>query len=156
MGSTERDILDRIVTDLTAINGSGSYDYDFSGGDQVMIGMKAQPNRLPSAHIFPLRLSTSQSPGRTPLRRYDREFRVQIDVYVPATGDEPGNAIKAALDAQDDVMLALELDRSLGSTGVHDIEIEASAYDGAELDLGPGLGVSTLLLTVRYSETGGS
>ena len=155
MGSTERDIRDRSVTDLSAINGSGGYDYDFSGADAVQIGMTVEPHRVPAAYIFPLLLSTTQSPGKTPLRRYDRELKVQIDVYVPTTGAETGNASKAALDAQDDIMLALEQDRSLGSTGVHDIEIEASAYDGAELDR-PGLGVATLLLTITYSETGGA
>lgn len=155
MGSTESDILDRIVTNLSGINGTGSYDYDLSGSDQVQIGMTAEPARVPAAYIFPITLNTSQTKGRTPLRRYDRTLKVQIDVYVPATGSAPGNAIKAALNAQDDVMLALELDRSLGSTGVHDIEIEASAYDGAELNR-PGLGVATLLLTVIYSETGGA
>ena len=155
MGSTERDIIDRIATDLAAIDGTGSYDFDFSGTDQVTIGMKAQPARVPAAYIFPLLVSTSQVAGRTVLRRYDREMKVQIDAYVPATGAEPGNAIKAALDAQDDIMLALEQDRSLGSTGVHDIEIEASAYDGAELDR-PGLGIVTLMLNITYSENAGS
>lgn len=155
MGSTESSILDRIVTNLSAIDGTGSYDYDFSATDAVQIGMTSEPNIVPAAYVFPMTLNTAQTPRRTPMNRYDRTFKIQIDVYVPATDSTPGLAIKAALNAQDDVMLALEADRSLGSTGVHDIEIEASAYDGAELNR-PGLGVATLLLTVIYSERGGA
>ena len=74
---------------------------------------------------------------------------------MPATSSAPGNAILAALDAQSDVMKALENDRELGSVGVHDIEVEASAYDGAELDR-PGIGVATLLVKVKYSERAGA
>jgi hypothetical protein len=59
------------------------------------------------------------------------------------------------MDVQSDVMKALESDRSLGSVGAHDVSIEASAYDGAELDL-PGIGVATLLVTVTYSERSGA
>jgi len=155
MGSRERDILDRIKVDIEAIDGSGSYDFNFSTADAVQIGMATEPVTVPAAYIFPLKVSTTQTAGRTPLRRYDREMTIQIDVYVPATDSTPGNALKAAFDGLDDIMLALENDRSLGSTGVHDIEVEASAFDGAEYNR-PGLGVSVCLLTVRYSEVGGS
>ena len=154
MGSTERSIIERVKTVLATIDGSG-YNYDFSGSDQVGIGMELEPIRVPGIYLHPLTVATAQTPGKTRLRNYDRNFTVQVDVWVPATSSAPGNAKLAALDAQSDVMKALENDRALGSVGVHDIEVEASAYDGAELDR-PGIGVATLLVKVKYSERAGA
>lgn len=156
MGSTERDIVTRVKAVLAGINGSsGGFNYDFSATDRVQIGQEQEPIRVPAVYLHPLTVSTSQTAGKTPLRSYGREFNMQLDVFVPATGAEPGNAILAALDAQSDVMKALENDRGLGSVGVHDLEIEASAYNGAEMDLS-GVGVATLGLKIIYAERAGS
>ena len=154
MGSTERDILTRIKADLVGITGS-DYNYDFSASDQVVIVQEQEPIRVPCIYINPITVGTRQTAGRTRLRNYDREFRVQVDAWVPTTSSAPGTTILAAMDVQSDVMKALESDRSLGSVGAHDVSIEASAYDGAELDL-PGIGVATLLVTVTYSERSGA
>ena len=154
MGSTERDILQRVKTDLAGITGD-SYNYDFSAADRVVLGSDQEPIRVPCAYVNPLNVTTNQTAGKTRLRNYDREFSLQIDVFVPSTSSEPGNAVLAALDAQSDVMKALENDRSLGSVGVRDLEVRASAYDGAELDL-PSIGVASLVVRVIYSERAGS
>jgi|21_taG_2_1085346.scaffolds.fasta_scaffold00229_15 hypothetical protein len=154
MSSTEQSILSRVKTDLVAIDGSGSYNYDFSGADQVSLALAIDPLRVPGVYISPLTTSTSQNAGRTPMNRYDREMVLQIDVFVPTTSSAPGTAILAALDAQSDIMRAIENDRSLGGL-VHDVAIDASAYDGAELDR-PRMGVSTLRLKINYSEIAGS
>jgi hypothetical protein len=154
MGSTERDILARVKANLVAIAGD-SYNYDFSSSDQVVLGTDMEPVRVPCIYMHPLNIATSQSAGRTRLNSYDRTFSLQLDAFVPATSAAPGNALLAALDAGSDIMKALENDRSLGSVGVHDIEISASAWDGQELDR-PGIGVCSLNVVIRYAERGGS
>ena len=153
MASKEQSILNRIKTDLSGIDGSGSYNYDFSAADRVTLAMAIEPLRVPGIYVAPLTTTTSQTAGRTPMNRYDREMVIQVDVFVPTTSSAPGTAILAALDAQSDVMRAMENDRRLNGL-VHDLEIDASAYDGAELDR-PRMGVSTLRLRVKYSEVAG-
>tara|TARA_R100001443_G_scaffold70458_2_gene78747 strand:+ start:59 stop:523 length:465 start_codon:yes stop_codon:yes gene_type:complete len=154
MGSTERDIVNRIKTNLAGITGD-SYNFDFSASDRVVIGAEAEPIRVPCIYIHPITVSTSQAAGRTRLQNYDREFTLQIDVFVPATSAAPGVGLLAALDAGSDIMKALEADRSLGSVGVRDIEVDASSWDGFELDR-PGIGISTLQVKVIYTERAGT
>lgn len=156
MGSTERSLLLRVQADLQAIDGTGSYNYDFTATDAVILGIE-QPGvapRAPGIYIFPMTTNTAQTRGRTPLNRFDRVMMVQVDVWVPRTSEAAGNAMLAALDAQSDVMRALENDRALNGLA-HDIEIDASAYDGIEVEL-PGYGVSTLRMTIMYSEVAGA
>jgi len=60
----------------------------------------------------------------------------------------------ATLDAQNDVMLALEADRTLAGA-IDDLEVNGTTYDGEAFD-SPGLGVAVLQLRMLYSETAGS
>ena len=79
---------------------------------------------------------------------------VQIEAWTAATSSAPGTALLDALDLQDDIMRALESDRSLGGN-VRDLEISASAFDGFELDR-PGLGLAVLVCSISYTETAGA
>ena len=154
MGSTEVNILNQVKSNLQGISG-GAYNYDFSATDRVIVGQDQEPVRVPCLYIHPISISTSQPAGRVNLKSYLREFRVQIDAFVPSTSSAPGTGLYAALNAGSDVMKALELDRSLGSVGVRDIEIEMSAWDGHELDR-PGIGICSMQLRIMYSEVGGT
>tara|TARA_Y100001973_G_scaffold64658_3_gene94507 strand:+ start:2783 stop:3250 length:468 start_codon:yes stop_codon:yes gene_type:complete len=153
--SKERNILNRIKTNLAAVDGSGSYTYDFSSSDSVQLGTEpvgAIP-RAPGIYIFPMNLQSSRVRGKTPLNSYTRVFNVQIDVWVPRTSEAASNAILAALDAQSDVMKALELDPTLGGE-CYDLELDAAAYDGEAVQV-PGFGVATLRVQVEYNEKRG-
>ena len=101
-----------------------------------------------------MNVSTAQTAGTTVLTRYDRTMTCQIEGWVAAENSTPGNAALEAVDLMDDIMRALEADRSLDSN-VRDIEISASSLDGQELDR-PGLGLCILQLIVRYTETAGA
>ena len=94
MGSTERNILNRIKSNLQGIDGSGSYNYNFSTADSVVIGSRhiGSAPRAPGIYINPLSIQSSRNAGRTLLRNYDRELTVQIDVFVPRT-EGPENAV---------------------------------------------------------------
>tara|TARA_R110002073_G_scaffold24725_1_gene83084 strand:- start:195 stop:656 length:462 start_codon:yes stop_codon:yes gene_type:complete len=149
----ERAILTRIKTQIGNVNGSGVYTADLSGSDRVVIGESFSPGRIPCAYIYPNGVNTAQTPGRTVLSRYDRTMSVQIEAWTAATSSAPGTALLDALDLQDDIMRALESDRSLGGN-VRDLEISASSFDGHELDR-PGLGFTVLLCSISYTETAG-
>ena len=127
--SKERTILAAVQTQIKNANGSGSYTFNLS---------------VPPA----------QTPGTTVLTRYDRTMNIQIEGWVAAENSTPGNAALEAVDLMDDIMRALEADRSLDGN-VRDIEISASSLDGQELDR-PGLGLCILQLVVRYTETAGA
>ena len=149
----ERAILTRIKTQIGNVNGSGVYTADLSGSDRVVIGESFSPGRIPCAYIYPNGITTAQTAGRTVLSRFDRTMSVQIEAWTAATSNAPGTALLDALDLQDDIMRALESDRSLGGN-VRDLEISASAFDGGELDR-PGLGLAVLECSISYTETAG-
>ena len=150
----ERTIMERVKTQLQNINGSGSYTYDVSGSDQVVIGQTFSSGRVPGCYLFTNGTTTKQEAGRTVLTRYDREMKVQIESWVPSTSATAGTALLDALDMQDDIFRAIESDRSLGGN-VRDVELEGSTYEGAELDR-PALGMVVVILTIRYTETAGA
>jgi len=152
--STERSILAAVKAQLANVNGAGSYTFDISGTDAVVQGESFAPHRVPGAYVFFLGLSTAQTGGKTVLTRYDRTMRIQIEGWCAAKSAAPANAALEAIDLMDDIMRALEADRSLGGN-VRDIEISASALDGQELDR-PGLGLCVLQLTATFTEVAGA
>ena len=155
MGSTERTILERLKTNCAAIDGSGSYNYDFSAADAVVLGSEpaSVAPRAPGVYIYPVSVQSSRDGGRTALNRYSRVFVVQLDVWVPRTSETAESAMLAALNAQSDIMRALENDPTCGGSS-HDIEIDASAYDGESVQV-PGYGVAALRVTIEYTEKRG-
>ena len=152
--SAERTILTAIQTQIQNVNGAGSYTFTLSGDDQVVIGEAFQPHRIPGAYVYFLNVTTAQTPGTTRLNAFDRIMNCQIEAWCAAENSTPGNAALEAVDLMDDIMRALEADRSLDGN-VRDIEISASSLDGQELDR-PGLGLAILSLVVRFSETAGA
>ncbi len=156
MGSTERSLLTRLKTNLESIDGSGSYNYDFSAADSVIIGsihIGTAP-KAPGIYIAPLRINSSRNAGRTLLRNYDREATIQIDVFVPRTSESSENAVLAAVDAVSDVMRALELDPDVNGLA-RDVELDVTAYDGEQVQL-PGYGSGTIQLFIEYAEQRGA
>ena len=151
----ERDILNQIKTQIANVGSlpAGTYTHDLRGEDQVVIGESFSPGRIPCAYIYPNGVTTTQAAGTTVLTRYDRNMSVQVEAWCAATSSAPGTALLDALDLQDDIMRALEADRSLGGY-VRDIEISASSFDGHELDR-PSLGLAVLVLSIDYTETAG-
>jgi hypothetical protein len=151
--STERTILAAIQTQIQNVNGAGSYTFDLSG-TRTVIGEAFQPHRVPACYIYFLNVATAQTPGSTRLTAYDRTMTVQAEGWCAAENSTPGNAALEAVDLMDDIMRALEADRSLDGN-VRDIEISASSIDGQELDR-PGLGLCILSLLIRYTEASGA
>ena len=156
MASTEKTILERVKTQLAAIDGGSGYNYDFSTADAVVIGTMhvGTAPRAPGVYLYPLNIQSTRNAGRTLLRNYDREMTIQIDVFVPRTNEGSDNAVLAALDAVSDVMKVLENDPTVNGVA-RDVELDVSAYDGEQIAL-PGYGIGTIQMHIEYTEVRGA
>ena len=150
MPSKERQILERVKTQIQNVNGSGSYSYDLSSSDRVVFGDRFAPESLPCGYINLIDITTAQDAGRTVLTRYDRTMQIQIEAWTAVTSSTAGQSILEGCDLMDDIMRALEADRSLNSL-VRDIEIVASSFDGQAHER-PGLALAILVCSVFYVE----
>ena len=153
MPSKERQILERVKTQIQTVNGSGSYSYDLSASDRVVFGDRFAPEALPCAYVNLIDINTAQEPGRTLLKRYDRTMQIQIEAWAAVTSSTAGQSILEGCDLMDDIMRALESDRTLNSLA-RDVEIRASAFDGQQHER-PGLALAGLLCSVFYVEGAG-
>jgi hypothetical protein len=156
MGSTERTILERIQTNCQAIDGTGSYNFDFSDSDAVILGMEpaATAPRAPGIYIFTVNLDSRRIKGTTPLNSFTRVFVLQVDCWVPRGSGTPGDAMLRAVDASSDVMRALENDPTCGGV-THDLSVNALTYDGDAIQI-PGYGVASLRVQYEYNEKRGA
>ena len=154
MGSKERDILAGVKSQLEGIDATGTYTFDLSDGDRVLVGATMIPDRVPSAYIYATATRSVITPGRTVLRNYDRTLVVQIEAWVNATSDAVGEDHLRALDMQDDVFKAIEGDRTIGGE-VDDVILSGQTYDGEALQR-PGLGVAVIVLQCTYRDVGGT
>ena len=155
--SRERNIVNQVVSNLAAIDGSG-YTFDISGSDQIIVGDQFNPIRVPCAYVFVSKVDTVQEAGITRLTQYDRTMVLNIVGFVNATNDSPGALMLRSLDFQSDVMKCLESDRSLDNGGTvlcDDIEVSGRTFRGADLDL-PMLGIAALMVTIKYRQDAGT
>ena len=157
MGSRVRDILDRIKVDLSGINGTGSYNYDLSGDDQVIIAQAMDPVRVTCIYVYSDGMETAQTAGRTLLTQYDRKLRVMCVGYVAGTNDDPGELHLRTWDMLADMQRALEADRGLVASGsplCDDLELSMRATDGAQVGR-PTLGIAVVALAVTFRQDSG-
>ena len=156
MGSRERSIIERVRDNCKAIDGSGSYNYDFTPEGSGLLGVEPATTapRAPGVYIFPDNVDSKRIRNKTPMNSYSREFVIFADVWVPRSSEQPGDPLLSALDASSDIMRALEADPTCGGI-THDVEINARQYDGAQLQL-PGYGVASLRIVYEYDEKRGA
>ena len=158
MGSRVRDILGRIKTDLVGINGTGSYNYDLSGDNQVIVAQAMDPVRVPCIYIYSDGMDTTQAAGRTILTQFDRTLRVMCVGYIAATNDDPEELHLRTWDLLADMQRALEADRSLGPPAAplcDDLELSMVATDGAQVGR-PTMGIAVVALSVSFRQDSGS
>lgn len=110
MASTQRQILDRLITLLQGINGSGSYTYDLSGTDQIIRGRITEPTRVPLICIYGVRESSTDGPS---MGRLQRELTAGIIGFVAASSDDGLGRVNAACDLIGDIRTAVESNRTL-------------------------------------------
>jgi len=152
--SVERQIIARVVAQLASINGTGGYRHDVSAADRRVVGRILQPGLAPVVYVFAGPVATEQIGGRTVLTNFDHRFLVQIEGYVQATSQSPGDVLYQALDMLADIRKAIEDDRGLLGLA-RDVEVSATAFDGEELDLA-GYGIAVVELAIIYARKSGA
>lgn len=148
--SVHRDVAEAMQTKIQAINGAGVYHYDFTGSDQVFIGIASHAVRPDKPTAFIALQATSSVTGEQ-LTRWTRTPTFVVEVIVPSDED-PGKQQLDAMDAMDDIMRALEADRTLGltSSGVRDVLIGGTSFAGALIGFGR-YGVASLEVRVTLN-----
>ena len=119
MTTTERILYDNLKTAIAAINGSGSFTYDVSATDRVRqdyYDPTQQQTDLPIVVIEPPRVSGGPDGATLTTLRYQARFRLVM--MVNASASDPMTRLQAALNALQDLHLALVDDRSLSNTAL--------------------------------------
>ena len=151
MASTIRAILSQVKTTLATINGAGSYTYDLSAAGRVTLGLNVEPPMAPYVCIGDPSVDTSVD--GMPLGYYERRGTIPILGWIDGDGSE-GSEMLSACDLLEDLMLALEADRSLNGN-VRDLQVSAQTIDGSELQI-EGWGLVVASLEVVYAKETGS
>jgi hypothetical protein len=148
--SVHRDVTEAIKTALAAMTVAGGYHYNYNAADQVQIGLASTAPKPNAPAIF-ISLEESASSYGPELTRFTRAARYVIEAVIPSN-ENPGSQQLDAMDAMDDVMRALEANRSLGlrSSGVRDLILEGRAFAGAWIAFGC-YGVASITATVTIN-----
>ena len=152
MASVLRQQLAAVKTALHTIDGTGSFTYDLSGTDSVAYGIQLFPDIVPRVQIASL---SETSTHGIPLGFYERTASISLFGYVGADSDEAGSRLLNATDLLNDMMLAIEADRTLGGLVLDVIFTNTVAMDGLEMDL-PTLGLAEVVLQTRYTTKTGT
>ena len=153
MASTQRQILNRLVTLLQGINGSGAYTYDLSGTDQIIRGRISEPTRIPLICIYGVRESSTDGPS---MGRLQRELTVGILGFVASTSDNGPGRVNAALDLIGDIRTAIEANRTLydasaGTALATNTDTELLAIDDGS-EFSTGIAVVDGSIVVTYNQ----
>lgn len=144
--STTRAVLTALKSALQGIDGTGSYTYDLSGTDSVVLGEVADAFKVPQVLLFVDNLTVE--PFELPTERM--RLTVRAVGFVGAASDSAEARLLAAADLQQDIFLATRADRSLGAT-VIDVRREAGVYQ-YQAETGDLFGVADVTITVDWYE----
>lgn len=151
MASTARTILERLKTQVSGVNGSAPYTFDLSEAGRVVVGQGLVPSRTPSVGIYPVSFTGEHGPE---LGRYTRRMTVGLMGIVAGTTASPSERALRAFDLLDDVVVALESDRTLGGN-VLDLIVSKVDVTGAEVDV-PGTGVFVAVVETYWFASSGA
>jgi hypothetical protein len=132
MANVATNILNQVVTQLQAVTGTGQYTFDLSASGVVQRGV---PKTM-GVHGVQVWVSSPRSESaRGPvLTKFTRRLGVRIfGVAATAFGDSFSTREDAALDLEDDILRALEADRSLNGLVLDIIAMGAERVEGGKL-----------------------
>lgn len=152
MASRLRTILTSLKTLVQGINGAGGYVHNLSGNDQVFIGELVRPERYPAVAVYPLGQHGAHG---LQLGRFKRTQNFQIQGWTQAASDSPQERVLMACDLLDDVMTAIEADRTIGGNVYDLLFLEVSAFNGDEAGV-PGFGVMVCTLQLWWHTNSGA
>lgn len=151
MSSPASQLLDHIVTRLSAVNGTGDYIHNLSGTDQVQIAQPpaSTPRTLPVAYIYDMDISSE--PGAS-LPQFIHTLQVSILGMTAAATLTESALVKAAADLASDIHRTITADRSPNVTGAVSVDVRTTSAVAAS---GPqtaykGVGLVAVIVTIRY------
>ena len=152
MGSNARAVLEKFVETIRTVNGGNDYTYNLSDTHDRVLGASVwPPSVLPCVMIQDTSIS-SEHQGAS--GRYKRRMDITLIGWVASAENTPGSRALAACDLLDDVMLAIEADRTVGGTVLDVIFTNTTAIDGFE-ETGAELGAFGAIASVYWLVTTG-
>lgn len=148
-------VYDALVTMLQGIDGTGSYTYDFSAAVERR-RFTGQAASVPRVYLSPSEPFCQYGiDGFAELGSYSLVLQFDLVVAVGAgAANTPENKLSAAVQAMDDVLLAIQGDRGLGGVAL-DVVPALNSIDGAEVGAS-SLGITYGILTVNTLAPGGA
>ena len=148
-------VYDALVAMLESIDGTGSYTYDLSAAVERR-RFTGQTTSVPRAYLSPSEPFCQYAvDGFAELGSYALTMQFDLVIAVSAgAANTPENKLSAAVLAVDDVLTAIQADRSLGQTALDVVPVLGS-IDGAEVGAS-SLGIAYGLLTVTTLAPGGA
>ena len=150
MASTLSGILDRLVTQLTEIDGAAPYTRDLSADEAIRLGAPSQSPATECAYITGANMNM-ESTFQAPLGLFNRHATIEIVFFVGATDLSQADRLKAACDMTDDCMTAIEADKTLNGQ-VIDLICTSATYD---VDGGPYEGDCSVTVEAYWHTTTG-
>ena len=144
---THQAILDALAT----ISPGGGYVHDLSVSGRVARGRVDSPPVLPFCTVSCEGFKTSDD---SPVGQWRRDHLFILVAWAEVSGTSEKDRDDGAQDLMNDLMVALEADRSLGGN-VFDLTIDGDAYHGNDPTTGAHLLQAVLLLTVWQRRTTG-
>jgi|15BtaG_2_1085339.scaffolds.fasta_scaffold00097_44 hypothetical protein len=137
------DIWDTLVTQLQLINGSGVYTHDLSGSSPTRVGrvrLSSPPVEPPFAVVV---LDEVPSRHDVVLGKYRRDLVFTIVGWAQSAGDSDELRQEAACNMLDDILRAVESDRTLGGE-VYDVLCHGRSFVASEPETGALYGVAVV------------
>jgi len=146
VGSKARLIFAAVKTALQAANGADPYTYDLSSaGRVVMRRPRMEDTQSPVVYAM---LEGFDSEGAPTIGEYRRNLILHIEGRVSPGTQDPEERALSALDLLNDIMQALQSDRSLGNL-VLDIIVSGTTLDGDEVGL-TNFGIVYAMATMHW------
>lgn len=144
MSDTGR-IISAIADLLAGIDGTGSFENDLSGEDQVLhyAPPATGPDRSPSVYIFGAQLDSSPEGKSLVLGHFERSLTINFEAYANVDTSTANTPLEAAYSLLEDIQLVLESTRvpgqkmlgldQAGDPVIRDFTISQGALDGNQL-----------------------
>lgn len=157
MASLYRSVIGQVLTQIRAINGAGGgYTYDLSDAptERVLLGLPPEEGSALSPQIFVHPAGLGSQHGHD-LGGFRRTGTLQVVGFVGADSADSAERILAASDLLDDIVAAIEADRSLGGRVIDCVIGESAAFDGDQLGL-DAMGMVTLTIEPYWRAQSGA
>jgi len=133
MAATLVAVWDQLVTALQAIDGSGDYTHDVSGTGKVGRARISMPPIGPP--YVTVVFEDAPTSHDQVLGTYRRDIRFTVAGWGKCASDTDEARAEAAINMADDILRAVEADRTLGDR-VYDVLCNPTAFVGYEAETG--------------------